>query len=93
LSHLVELIEASRLAVDEFIDVLGWASIEAVLQLSSAGVAGEKHQGRKGSDIVWHGVQNGKVSLSDRRLRVSKPRLRRQGRAEISLFKRYGDYV
>jgi transposase-like protein len=77
---LVELIEASRLAVDELIDVLGRASIEAVLQLSAAGVAGEKHQGRKGGDIIWHGAQEGKVSLSDRKLRVSKPRLRRKGR-------------
>jgi len=46
---LVELLEASRLAVDELIDILGRASIEAVLQLSAAGVAGEKHQGRKGA--------------------------------------------
>lgn len=37
---LVELIEASRLALDELIDVLGRASIEAVLQLSATGVAG-----------------------------------------------------
>jgi len=77
---LVEMIEASRMAVDELIDVLGRASIEAVLQLSAAGVAGEKHQGRKGGEINWHGSQPGKVSLSDRQLRVSKPRLRRQGR-------------
>jgi len=77
---LVELIEASRLAVDELIDVLGRASIEAVLQLSAAGVAGEKHQGRKGGDIIWHGTQEGRVSLSDRKLRVKKPRLRRKGR-------------
>jgi len=77
---LVELIEASRLALDELIDVLGRASIEAVLQLSAAGVAGEKHQGRKGGDIRWHGAQSGQVSLSDRKLRVNKPRLRRQGR-------------
>ncbi len=77
---LVELIEASRLAVDELIDVLGRASIEAVLQLSAAGVAGEKHQGRKGGSICWHGSQEGKVSLSDRKLRVRKPRLRRKGR-------------
>ena len=49
---LVELIEASRLAVDELIDVLGRASIEAVLQLSAAGVAGEKHQGRKEATSV-----------------------------------------
>jgi hypothetical protein len=39
-------------------------------------VAGEKRQGRKGGDIGWHGAQEGKVSLSDRKLRVSKPRLR-----------------
>ncbi|MBM3150460.1 MAG: IS256 family transposase, partial [Chloroflexi bacterium] len=77
---LVELIEASRLAVDELIDVLGRASIEAVLQLSAAGVADEKRQGRKGGDIHWHGVQRGQVSLSDRKLRVTKPRLRRRGR-------------
>jgi putative transposase len=77
---LVELIEASTMAVDELIDVLGRASIEAVLQLSAAGAAGEKHQGRKGGDLGWHGTQEGKVSLSDRKLRVSKPRLRRKGR-------------
>ncbi|MBM4448415.1 MAG: IS256 family transposase [Chloroflexi bacterium] len=76
---LVELIEASRMAVDELIDVLGRASIEAVLQLSAAGVAGERHQGRKGGAVGWHGSQEGKVSLSDRKLRVRKPRLRRKG--------------
>ena len=77
---LVELSETSRMAVDELIDLLGQASIEAVLQLSAPGVAGEKHQGRKGGKINWHGSQLGKVCLSDRQLRVSKPRLRRQGR-------------
>lgn len=76
---LVELIEASRLAMDERIDVLGRASIEAVLQLSAAGVAGEKHKGRKSGDIGWQGGQEGKVYLSDRKLRVKKPRLRRKG--------------
>jgi hypothetical protein len=76
---LVELIEASRLAVDELIDVLGRASIEAVLQLSAAGVAGEKHQGRQGGDFGWHGTQGGKASLSDHKLRVKRPRLRRKG--------------
>jgi hypothetical protein len=38
-------------------DILGRASIEAVLQLSAAGVAGEKHQGRKGGGIRGHGAQ------------------------------------
>ena len=40
---LVELLETSRMAVDERIDVLGGAGIEAVLQWSAAGMAGEKH--------------------------------------------------
>ena len=66
--------------MDELIDVPERASIEAVLQLSAAGVAGEKHQGRKGSDIIWHGAREGGVSLSGRKLRVKKPRLRCQGR-------------
>ena len=43
---MVELIESSRMAVGELIDMLGRASIEAVLRLSAQGVAGEKHQGR-----------------------------------------------
>jgi hypothetical protein len=77
---LVELLEASWMAGDERIDLLGRAGIGAVLQLSAAGVAGEKHQGRKGGDIGGHGAQEGKVSLSDRKLRVKKPRLRRKGR-------------
>lgn len=76
---MVQLIEASRLAIDELIDVLGRASIEAVLQLSAMSVAGEKHQGRKGGTIGWHGSQPGTVKLSERKVRVKKPRLRTKG--------------
>ena len=36
---LVELIEQSRLAIDELIDVLGRAHVEAVLQLSAESVS------------------------------------------------------
>ena len=43
---MVELIEASRMAIDELIDILGRASIEAVLELFARSVAGEKRQGR-----------------------------------------------
>jgi len=79
---LVELIESSRMAVGELIDLLGRASIEAVLRLSAQGVAGEKHQGRKGGDIRWYGAQPGTVYLSDRKLRVNKPRLRKKGQGK-----------
>lgn len=76
---MVELIEGSRMAIDEMIDVLGRASIEAVLQLSARGVAGEKRKGRKKESIRWHGTQSGSVRLSDRKVRVRKPRLRAKG--------------
>ena len=76
---MVELIEASRMAIDELIDVLGRASIEAVLGLSARGVAGEKQRGRKKESIRWYGSRAGSVRLSDRKLRVRKPRLREKG--------------
>ncbi len=79
---MVELIEGSRMAIDELIDVLGRASIEAVLQLSAQGVAGEKQRGRAKESIRWHGRQAGSVRLSDRKLRVRKPRLRKKGRGK-----------
>jgi putative transposase len=76
----VGLIEGAKLAIDELIDVMGRATVEAVLVLSAQGVAGPKGQGRrKGSDVYWHGNQRGMVALSNRKLRVQKPRLRRKG--------------
>jgi len=83
LGGFVDLIEQSRLAVDELITVMGRATIEAVLTLSAQGVAGEKHQGKKGAGAIrWHGTQRGTVSLSDRKLRVKKPRLRKKGKGK-----------
>ena len=76
---MVELIEASRMAIDELIDILGRASMEAVLQLSARSVAGEKQQGRPGKQIVWYGTQPGRVRLSERQVRVRKPRLCKKG--------------
>jgi len=79
---MVGLIEQSRLAVDEVIDVTGRAVIEAVLQLSAQQLAGEKSQGRRSqgeSSIGWHGRQWGSVVLSDKKLAVERPRLRRRG--------------
>ena len=63
--------EQSRLAVDELIDVLGRAQIEAVLRLSAAAVAGPSHPGRKGGGIGWHGRERGTVCLRERRLHVA----------------------
>jgi len=80
LAPMLELITAGKAVVDEAIDVMGRATIEAVLRISAAQVAGEPHQGKKGSrGITRHGVQGGVVPLSDRTLRVRRPRLRDQG--------------
>ena len=75
---MVELIEQSQLAVDQLIDVLGRASIEAVLRLSAEGIAGPPHPGKKGGAVGWHGSETGTVALSERKLRVERPRLRKK---------------
>ena len=78
---MMELIEHSRMAIDELIDVMGRASIEAVLELSARQVAGPPQQGKaRSSEIGWHGTQPGRVWMKERKLRVDKPRLRRKGR-------------
>ena len=47
---MLELIEQAEAAVDEVIDVVGRASIEAILLLSAEQVAGPQHKGKKTSD-------------------------------------------
>ena len=77
---LVELLEKGERAIDEVIDVMGRATVEAVLQMSAEKVAGPKEQGRRDADreLNWHGVQAGRVALKERQLRVTKPRLRKK---------------
>jgi len=77
---MLDLITQAEMAVDELIEVTGRAAIEAILTLSAQQVAGPKHPGKKGSNICWHGSQKGVVALSERKLRVDKPRLRHKGK-------------
>lgn len=77
-----EIIEGAGLALDDLINEVGRAAIEAVLDLSAQGVAGPRHQGQTGGDIYWYGTQQGKVPLSDRKLHVQKPRLRKRGKGK-----------
>lgn len=77
---MVDLIEQSQIAIDEVVETLGRATIEAVLEVSAANVAGGRHQGVKsGREVGWHGSQGGIVVLSNRKMRVSRPRLRKKG--------------
>lgn len=78
---MVDLIEQCRLACDELIDVAGRATIQAVLELSAEQAAGgPRQQGKqRAGEVVWYGHQGGTVMLSDRKLEVKRPRLRRKG--------------
>jgi transposase-like protein len=82
---MVDLIEPSRLAVDELIDMAGRATIEAVLQLSAAQVAGPRTPGQRRTGLLWHGRQAGRVCLKERKLGVTKPRLREKGGGEVAI--------
>jgi len=85
---LVELVEQCRGAVDEVIDVTGRAVIQAVLELSAQQVTGGElsQPGKKRStDVVRWGRQRGRVQLSNRKLRVQKPRLRKRSGGEVEV--------
>ena len=71
---MLELVEQTEVAIDEVIQVMGRATIEAVLEMSAEGVAGVKQAGRSRAedDTVWYGRQGGVVYLSDRKVRVER---------------------
>ena len=75
---MVELISEARLALDDFVGVLGGACLEAVLGLSAQQVAGPKHPGKARGEVRYHGRQSGTVRLATQKVRVSKPRLRKK---------------
>jgi putative transposase len=77
---MVELITGAEMAVDGLIDVAGRATLEAVLTLSAQDVVGPRHPGKAGGEIPWYGRQKTTIPLSERKLRVEKPRLRRKGK-------------
>jgi len=82
---ILGLVETAEAAIDEVIDLAGRATVEAVLHLSAQEVAGEKHPGKARGAVRWHGQQSGVVPLSNRKLRVSKPRLRHKEQGEVEV--------
>ncbi len=81
---MLDLVEQAELAMDEVVEVMGRATIEAVLEMSAEGVAGPKQSGkaREEDAVVWYGRQRGQVYLSDRKLQIERPRLRRRSGSE-----------
>lgn len=78
---LLDLIVHAEAAVDDLIDVMGRATLEAVLLMSAEAVARPRQQGKKvDRDLAYHGSQGGRVALKERQLRVSRPRLLEKSR-------------
>ncbi len=81
---MVELVERAELAIDEVIEVMGRATIEAVLDMSAEALAGPKQAGkaRENGRAGWYGRQSGQVYLAERKVHVERPRLRTKGQGE-----------
>jgi hypothetical protein len=70
---VLDLIETAEVVIDDLIDVMGRAAIEAVLLMSAAQVAGPRQQGKKAErDIAYHGSLAARVALRERQLRADR---------------------
>jgi putative transposase len=82
---LVQLVEQSRQAVHSTFDQLNQQLLELLLEASAETLAGPKTPGKAKGPVRWHGRQKGVVTLPDRRLRLTKPRLRHAIDGEIEV--------
>ena len=77
---MLNLIASGKQTIESVMNQAGRAVAELLLQLSAVSIAGEKSPGRQSGEVLWHGSQGGQICLLERRLKVSKPRLRSRGR-------------
>lgn len=82
---ILNLMETASQIVDGAIHEIGHRMIEQILLLSAEQVAGPRTPGRASGEIRYHGKQSGTVQLADRKLRVSRPRLRHKTEGEIPI--------
>lgn len=82
---LLELVRDAKASVDELMTGAARYFIEQLLVISAQEVAGEKHPGRKGGDVRWHGSQKGRIALAERKLIIERPRLRSRAGGEIAI--------
>lgn len=78
LEPLLQVLRTEQILVNELVQIAGQAVIETLLHLSAEAIAGPKQRGRRGEGIYWHGQQAGVVHLQERKLAVTRPRLRRK---------------
>ncbi len=73
---MLRLLDKAQASIDELMNEAARGLIEQLLVLSAQQLAGAKLRGRAGGDVLWHGTQRGQVQIAERKLQVTRPRLR-----------------
>ena len=73
---MLELIQDTKVSIDELMHDAARALIEQLLVCSAEEVAGSKHPGKQAGEVRWHGQQQGRIVLAERKLQIKRPRLR-----------------
>lgn len=82
---LLDMIQNTRASINELMHEAGRSLVEQLLVLSAMEVAGGKHPGRSASDVRWHGSQRGRIVMEERKLNVTRPRLRSKAGKEVPI--------
>jgi len=82
---ILNLIANASQVVETVIHEIGHQTLEQILNLSAEQMAGPRTPGRASGDIRYHGSQPGRVQLTDRELKVKRPRLRHRTEGEVKV--------
>lgn len=73
---LLALVQDARASIDELMNDAARMFVEQLLVCSAEEIAGPKHPGKRAGDVRWHGTQQGRIALTERKLAIHRPRLR-----------------
>lgn len=76
---MLELLENAQASIDELMNEAARGVVEELLLASASKIAGAKHRGKAGGPVQWHGSQDGYIQMAERKLRITRPRLRTSG--------------
>jgi transposase-like protein len=82
---IVSMIQSASQVVDSVIHEIGVKALEAILMASAEQVAGPRTPGKASGDIRHYGSQPGCVQLADRKVGVTRPRLRHKTEGEVAI--------
>lgn len=78
---MLELLENAQASIDELMNEAARTLVEQLLKAAAEDIAGKRHRGKAGGDVLWHGSQRGCIAMAERKLRLERPRLRTRGPA------------